>query len=462
GRPAVRLLGRQPAQVGVRAARHRRPRRPRSAARRAVPADRLVGRHRALSRPLRPPGHRRRHELPGGTRGARVRRAHLGLGAGPPLHGRARRLRRAGHRGRGRRAHRRAGARRRGHAGARHAAGAVALGPRRQPGGGGPAARPGRGRARRRGGVHQLRRHRLPAAVRARLQHRRRVRAVRQGVRPRPRRMGTRGRSTCGEGQLTRRTTAALALGAAAAMLLPACSAFSGGDSGTVTLTMVESLTNPSRTQLLERLIDDFEGQHPNIDVNLVSPPTEQADQKLQQMLMSGSGIDVLEVRDITVGPFSTNGWLHNMKADLEGWDGWQAMTENAVQAAHDSEDRVFYVPYGFYGLSLFYRTDLIAQAGFSAPPATWEELLQQASAIHDPAQRRYGYAFRGGARGSSNVTAAISAYVADEIDVDNGFRLRDGRTIFAAPAAQQAVETYFALFRQASAESSISWGYPE
>ncbi|HLU56040.1 MAG TPA: sugar ABC transporter substrate-binding protein [Pseudonocardia sp.] len=261
---------------------------------------------------------------------------------------------------------------------------------------------------------------------------------------------------------MTRRTTAALALGAAAAMLLPACSAFSGGDSGTVTLTMVESLTNPSRTQLLERLIDDFEGQHPNIDVNLVSPPTEQADQKLQQMLMSGSGIDVLEVRDITVGPFSTNGWLHNMKADLEGWDGWQAMTENAVQAAHDSEDRVFYVPYGFYGLSLFYRTDLIAQAGFSTPPATWEELLQQASAIHDPAQRRYGYAFRGGARGSSNVTAAISAYVADEIDVDNGFRLRDGRTIFAAPAAQQAVETYFALFRQASAESSISWGYPE
>lgn len=261
-----------------------------------------------------------------------------------------------------------------------------------------------------------------------------------------------------------RRTKAALALGVAAAMVLPGCSAFGGGDSAsaTVTLNMVESLTNPTRTDLLEGLIADFEEQHPNVEVNLVSPPTEQADQKMQQMLMSGSGVDVLEVRDITVGPWSTNGWLHDMKADLADWDGWQAMTENAVEAADDGAGRTFYVPYGFYGLSLFYRTDLIAQAGFSAPPASWDELLQQASAIHDPAQRRYGYAFRGGNNANSNVTAAISAYVAEEIDPANGFRLRDGSSIFAAPAAKEAAETYFELFRTASAESSVSWGYPE
>ena len=27
-------------------------------------------------------------------------------------------------------------------------------------------------------------------------------------------------------------------------------------------------------------------------------------------MLQSGKGVDVLEVRDITVGPFANNGWL--------------------------------------------------------------------------------------------------------------------------------------------------------
>lgn len=259
-----------------------------------------------------------------------------------------------------------------------------------------------------------------------------------------------------------RRRTAALALGTAAAMVLTSCSAMDGGDGGTVTINMAESLTNPTRTDLLKDLIADFEAENPGIKVNLISPPTEQADQKLRQMLQSGTGVDVLEVRDITVGPWSTNGWLHDMEKDLKGWDGWQAMTDNAVNAAEDGKGRTYFVPYGFYGLSLFYRTDLIKEAGFSKPPSTWDDLLKQASAIHDPGKRRYGYAFRGGTNGNSNVTAAISAYVAGKIDPRNGFKLDDGSTIFSAPEAQDAVETYFGLFKKASPDSSVSWGYPE
>ncbi|MFF3306105.1 ABC transporter substrate-binding protein [Streptomyces sp. NPDC002952] len=259
-----------------------------------------------------------------------------------------------------------------------------------------------------------------------------------------------------------KRRTAVLALGTAATMVLTGCSAMGGGDSGTVTLNMVESLTNPARTSLLKDLIADFEKQNPKIKVNLISPPTEQADQKIQQMLQSGSGVDTLEVRDITVGPWSNNGWLYDMKKGLTGWKGWDAMTENAVKASQDTKGKTYFVPYGFYGLSLFYRTDLIKDAGFSAPPATWEELLKQASAVHDPAKRRYGYAFRGGANANSNATAAIEAYVADRIDPSDGFKLKDGSTIFSAPEALDAMETYLKLFKRASPKSSVSWGYPE
>ncbi|MFD7709735.1 ABC transporter substrate-binding protein [Streptomyces sp. NPDC059786] len=259
-----------------------------------------------------------------------------------------------------------------------------------------------------------------------------------------------------------RRRTAALALGTAAVMVLTGCSTMSPNADGTVTLNMVESLTNPARTALIKDLIADFEKQNPKIKVNLVSPPTEQADQKIQQMLQSGSGVDTLEVRDITVGPWSNNGWLYDMKKDLTGWKGWDAMTENAVKAAENADGETYFVPYGFYGLSLFYRTDLIKEAGFDKPPATWDELLEQATAVHDPAKRRYGYAFRGGANANSNATAVIEAYVADKIDTANGYKLTDGRTIFAAPEALDALRTYLKLFKEASPKSSVSWGYPE
>ncbi|MDX6322535.1 MAG: multiple sugar transport system substrate-binding protein [Propionibacteriaceae bacterium] len=100
-----------------------------------------------------------------------------------------------------------------------------------------------------------------------------------------------------------------------AATTLPGCSSgsSSSGGGGDVTLQMVESLTNPTRSEVLKKLLAEFESANPGIKVQLVSPPTEQADQKIQQMLQAGSGADVLEVRDLTVGPFSNNGWLYDM-----------------------------------------------------------------------------------------------------------------------------------------------------
>lgn len=253
-------------------------------------------------------------------------------------------------------------------------------------------------------------------------------------------------------------------LGLVSTLALTSCSGGSGDSSsadGKVTIQMVESLTNPARTELLQGLLDEFHTANPDITVKLVSPPTEQADTKIQQMLQSGKGIDVLEVRDITVGPFTNNKWIYDMSADLKDWDGWNDLTDNA-KAVAQADGKSYYVPYGFYGLSLFYRTDLVKDAGFSAPPKSWDDLLTQASKIQDPSKNTYGYAFRGGKNGNTNVVAAIEAYVADDLDTTNAFKLTDGKTIFSSPDAQKAVDTYFQLFSQASPPSAVSWGYPE
>lgn len=256
-----------------------------------------------------------------------------------------------------------------------------------------------------------------------------------------------------------RKVLAGLGIGLAASLALGGCSG--SADDGTVTLQMVESLTNPARTELLNELIGEFEEANPDIQVELVSPPTDQADQKIQQMLQSGSGVDVLEVRDLTVGPFSTNGWLHDMTEEFDGWKGWDALTQNATDVATAS-GKTYFIPYGFYGISLFYRTDLVEQAGFDGPPESWEDLLDQASAIQDPGANTYGYAFRGGKNGYTNAVLAISAYVADDIDVANAYKLTNGDSIFSAPEALDALELYFSLFEQASPPSSVAWGYPE
>lgn len=92
-------------------------------------------------------------------------------------------------------------------------------------------------------------------------------------------------------------------------------------------------------------------------------------------MLQSGSGIDVLEVRDLTVGPFSNNKWLYDMSGDLEGWDGFDKLTDQTKKFTVDADGKSYFVPYGFYGSSLFYRTDMVKDAGFDGAPKpgkTW------------------------------------------------------------------------------------------
>ena len=257
-----------------------------------------------------------------------------------------------------------------------------------------------------------------------------------------------------------RKVLTGLGIGLAATLALSGCSG-AADDDGTVTLQMVESLTNPARTELLETLIDEFEQENPGIEVELVSPPTDQADQKIQQMLQSGTGVDVLEVRDLTVGPFSTNGWLADMGPEFEGWKGWDDLTDNAKNVA-TAGGKTYFIPYGFYGISLFYRTDLVEEAGFDGAPASWEDLLEQATAIQDPEANTYGYAFRGGKNGYSNAALVIEAYVADDLDLENAYRLKNGDSMFSAPGALDAMELYLDLFEQASPPSSVAWGYPE
>jgi multiple sugar transport system substrate-binding protein len=255
-------------------------------------------------------------------------------------------------------------------------------------------------------------------------------------------------------------------LAAAAAVALATtvvgCSGNGGsGDGGEVTLEMVESLTSPTRTELLKNLIAGFEEANPGIKVNLVSPPTEQADSKIQQMLQAGSGIDVLEVRDNTVGAFSTNGWLYDMAADSKAWSGWDDLTE-AAQTASFTGDTQYLIPYGFYGLSLFYRTDLIEEAGFSGPPHSWQDLYDQAKAIQNPSQNRYGYAFRGGKNANGQLAAVLEAFAADKLDTANAFKTTAGGTLFGTPEALEGLKFYISLYEDASPEAAIAWGYPE
>lgn len=228
-----------------------------------------------------------------------------------------------------------------------------------------------------------------------------------------------------------------------------------------VTLRMIESLTSPARTQLLQELIDKYEKEHPNVTIELISPPLKNADDKINQMLMAKQDLDIVEVREQTAQQFINNDYIYNMDEYVKSWDEYDTLTETTKYDISRIGDGSFLIPYGFYQRMLYYRKDWFEEAGIKVP-TTYKELYEAGKALTDPTKNRYGYSFRGSAGGHWYIDMMIQAEMGDKLDVDEGYFTTDGKTIFGQPEAVEALKAYKKLYTDISAKDSLNWSYPE
>ena len=230
-----------------------------------------------------------------------------------------------------------------------------------------------------------------------------------------------------------------------------------------VTLTLVEAITSPDRTEVIRTLCDKFEELHPGVTVEIVSPPSENANTKIAQMLMAEEKVDVLEVRDQTFAQYSNNGWLGTLDEYIKDWSGLETLSGTAKFYMNAYGDETYMIPYGFYEKALYYRADWFENAGLEVP-TTWEELVDAAIALTDKEKNRFGYSFRGGPMGFSYLDYIITSNIgADGLAslIYNVFTGEDS-TIYSTPEALEAAKLYKKLYEEGSPTDSIAWGFTE
>ncbi|MCD9022026.1 sugar ABC transporter substrate-binding protein [Cohnella sp. NL03-T5] len=247
--------------------------------------------------------------------------------------------------------------------------------------------------------------------------------------------------------------------------LLAGCSGKNenSGNSGSgdkVTLRMIESLTSPKRTELIQAMVTKFEAANPNIKVEFISPPFDQADNKIRTMLGSDEQLDVLEVRDLTVAEFVNNGYVEPLNAYADKWKDF-ATVSAVSKSVGTVGDKLYFVPNGLYERQMFYRADWLKEAGLN-PPTTWQELYETAKKLTDPAKNRFGFSFRGGAGSNGTTDAMILAFNGDKVNLDDSMFTKDGATIYSTPEAKAAMDLYLKLYKDASPPDSINWGFQE
>jgi multiple sugar transport system substrate-binding protein len=227
-----------------------------------------------------------------------------------------------------------------------------------------------------------------------------------------------------------------------------------------VTLHMIESLTSPARTATLKEMIAQFQKENANITVDLISPPFDQADQKITTMLAANQDLDVMEARDLNVGELVNNGYIEPLNAYVDKWKDY-ATVSGTAKSVGSVGDKLYFIANAMYQRQMFYRKDWFDAKGIK-PPTTWQELYEAGKKLTDPAQNRYGFSFRGASGSNGTSDAMILTYNADKDNLQDSMFLKDGSTIYSSPEAKQAMELYVKLYKEASPPDSINWGFAE
>lgn len=250
-------------------------------------------------------------------------------------------------------------------------------------------------------------------------------------------------------------------------MLVTGCSSqenplptLSPTDDTKVTLRMIESLTNSSRTAILKDLLAQFESQNPNIRVELISPPFTQADITIKTMLNVKQELDVMEVRDINVADLASQGYIDPLNTYISAWDEHNTFS-HAAQSISLVGRKNYFIANGLYQRQMFYRQDWLEAAGLK-PPTSWEELYETSKQLTDPTKNQYGFSFRGAKGLIATADPLIRAYNGDGVNLDDGQFLNDGSTIYSTPEAVKAMELYVNLYKEASPPDSLYWGFQE
>ncbi|MFD0854167.1 extracellular solute-binding protein, partial [Actinomadura adrarensis] len=133
----------------------------------------------------------------------------------------------------------------------------------------------------------------------------------------------------------------------------------------------------------LQRQINSWNAQHPDERVRLIELP-EDADGQRQQMVQNAQAksdaYTVLSLDVVWTAEFAANRWITRLPEDQFNL---QAMLQPPVQTAR-YRGRLFAAPFKTNAGLLFYRKDLLQDAGVTQPPRTWAEMTAACEKVDD------------------------------------------------------------------------------
>jgi len=220
----------------------------------------------------------------------------------------------------------------------------------------------------------------------------------------------------------------------------PAAPVASGPASGTITLW-----AQGAEGEKLPAMVKQFEAANPGVKVEVTAIPWDAAHNKYQTAIAGGTTPDVAQMGTTWMADFATAFDPTPGGVDTSGmFDGAKGATQ--VNGA------TYGVPWYVDTRVIYYRTDLAAKAGFSSPPATWDDFKAMAKALQTKAGTKWGINLNpGGADSFQSALPFVWSNGASLMNADNSKWTLD------TPQLADALKFYQSFFAEGIADKNVS-----
>ena len=224
-------------------------------------------------------------------------------------------------------------------------------------------------------------------------------------------------------------------------------------DGEKVEITYWDQNADTKRTEIFNKLIVDFEAEHPNITVKLVPVPADQAKSKYDVAIQSHTAPDCGGVSQYWMSDFLIQDALVPLDDYITQWNA-----KDDTLSEFDDSIRSMAPDGKMYGLAhmvtvpvVWYNTELMEQTGCEIPD-DWDGVFDCVEKMTDKENGVYGFSIRGGA-GSSQQFEQMMYQYSGELDMFD----ENGKSTANDPAHVELLEKFAKIYNVYTPESDIT-----
>ena len=158
----------------------------------------------------------------------------------------------------------------------------------------------------------------------------------------------------------------------------------------------IKTLMRADEAQQWQPLVTKFNQQHPNINLEVIEAPSDSnqvEDLYTASFLLGNSPYDLVYMDIVWTPKFAAAGWLLDLSDRLSAREIPKFLTGDIQGGMY--QGKLYRIPFRSDAGMLYYRQDLLAQAGYQ-PPETFDELIQISQDLQQQGLAEWGYVWQG------------------------------------------------------------------